>query len=83
MGCCGCWRSYGPKPRQKLDVYCPAGSPPPEGAPVALFVHGGVWAVGNTAEHFLARFLGGSCHRRAAHVSRDVPRMILETLCHT
>lgn len=60
MGWCGWWRSYGPKPRQKLDVYCPAGGPPPEGAPVALFVHGGVWAVGDTAEHFLARFLGAA-----------------------
>lgn len=32
-----------------MDVYCPANATDAGGVPVALFVHGGVWAVGEPA----------------------------------
>ncbi|WP_178133493.1 alpha/beta hydrolase [Vineibacter terrae] len=35
--------AYGPSPRQRLDVFTPAGSSPPGGRPALLYIHGGYW----------------------------------------
>ena len=51
--------SYGRKSRNVVDVYVPPGSPGdvgPDGkggTPVALFCHGGVWAVGGRCVHLM------------------------------
>ena len=41
--------AYGADPRQKLDIYVPAGLKGP--APVLLFFHGGSWQTGNRADY--------------------------------
>lgn len=44
-------RAYGPDPKQALDLYLPA--PDSTGAsrpPIAIFVHGGVWAMGDRTQ---------------------------------
>ncbi len=44
----------GDDPKQRLDLYLPSGSrstPRASRAPVALFAHGGVWAMGDRKEH--------------------------------
>jgi arylformamidase len=35
--------AYGPSPRQRLDVFRPAGAPPAGGRPALLYFHGGYW----------------------------------------
>ena len=42
-------QSYGADPRQKLDIYIPAGLKGP--APVLLFFYGGAWQSGNRADY--------------------------------
>ena len=34
---------YGPHERNRLDVFTPAGAPPPHGWPTLVFIHGGYW----------------------------------------
>lgn len=46
--------AYGPAPRQRLDVYRPAGNGP---FPVAMFVYGGNWEAGSRAMY---RFVGAA-----------------------
>ncbi len=50
--------SYGPDPRQKLDVYAPEGA---SAAPVAIFWYGGSWAYGSKAQY---RFVAEALVRR-------------------
>lgn len=47
--------AYGPLPRQKLDIYRPAGAAPPGGWPVVVFFYGGSWNRGERADY---RFVG-------------------------
>ena len=48
--------SFGPDPRQKLDVYVPARVAPGERLPVVVFFYGGGWVAGERAEYgFAAR----------------------------
>lgn len=44
--------SFGPDPRQALDVYAPV--PSASGAPVAVFFYGGSWESGSRAEYAFA-----------------------------
>lgn len=46
---------YGPLPRQRYDLYRPAGSAPAGGWPLVLFFYGGAWNRGERAEY---RFVG-------------------------
>lgn len=46
--------SYGPHPRQKLDIYRPVTKAPPGGWPVVVFFYGGSWHWGNRAEYTFA-----------------------------
>jgi acetyl esterase/lipase len=46
--------SYGPNPRQKLDIYRPTGKPPAGGWPVVVFFYGGSWHWGHRAEYTFA-----------------------------
>ncbi|HEY0821840.1 MAG TPA: alpha/beta hydrolase [Rhizobacter sp.] len=46
--------SYGPHPRQKVDVYRPATPAPAGGWPVVVFFYGGSWHWGNRAEYTFA-----------------------------
>ena len=41
--------AYGPDPRQRLDVYVPAGRP--KGAPIAVFFYGGSWDSGRRQDY--------------------------------
>lgn len=43
--------AYGPLPRQRLDIYRPAGSAPEGGWPVAVFFYGGSWNRGERNEY--------------------------------
>ena len=43
--------SYGPLPRQKLDVYRPNGQAPAGGWPVVVFFYGGSWNSGERAQY--------------------------------
>jgi acetyl esterase/lipase len=46
---------YGPDPKQRLDLYLPAGAAP-SGAPVLVFLHGGGFREGDRAQYgFVAR----------------------------
>ena len=47
--------AYGELPRQRLDVYVPAGTAPAKGRPVIVFFYGGGWQSGERGEH---RFVG-------------------------
>ncbi len=47
--------AYGALPRQRLDVYRPAGSAPAEGWPVVVFFYGGTWKSGERGDYL---FLG-------------------------
>lgn len=47
--------TYGPGPRQQLDVYQPKGPVPTPGWPVVVFFYGGTWHEGERAQY---RFLG-------------------------
>jgi len=47
--------AYGPLPRQRLDVYAPAGAAPADGHPVVVFFYGGSWNRGERADY---RFVG-------------------------
>ena len=42
---------YGPLPRQRLDIYRPAGAAPPGGWPVVVFFYGGSWNRGERAQY--------------------------------
>ncbi|MET0333519.1 MAG: alpha/beta hydrolase [Rhizobacter sp.] len=46
--------SYGPNPRQTLDIYRPSSKAPPGGWPVVVFFYGGSWHWGNRAEYTFA-----------------------------
>lgn len=48
-------QSYGPDPRQRLDVYRPAGRGGGQGLPVLVFCYGGAW---NSGERALYDFAG-------------------------
>jgi acetyl esterase/lipase len=50
--------SYGPEPRQKLDVYAPKGA---KDRPVAVFFYGGSWTAGSRG---LYRFVGAALAER-------------------
>ena len=41
--------SYGPDPKQKMDVYLPAGRTPGE-TPLFIYIHGGAWIDGDKSE---------------------------------
>ncbi len=43
--------AYGPLPRQRLDIYRPAGAAPPGGWPVVVFFYGGSWNSGERAQY--------------------------------
>jgi acetyl esterase/lipase len=43
--------AYGPLPRQRLDVYVPAGTLPSGGWPTVVFFYGGSWNSGERAEY--------------------------------
>ena len=43
--------AYGPLPRQRLDVYRPAGAAPAGGWPVVVFFYGGSWNSGERAQY--------------------------------
>ena len=47
--------AYGPLPRQRMDVYVPAGKPPERPVPVVVFLYGGSWRQGSKEEY---RFVG-------------------------
>src|SRR5450432_2973104 len=47
--------TYGPLPRQKLDIYTPTAAPPAAGWPVVVFFYGGSWNSGERAEY---KFVG-------------------------
>jgi acetyl esterase/lipase len=52
--------AYGPLPRQRLDVYRPAGTPPPGGWPMVVFFYGGSWNRGERADYaFVGHALAG------------------------
>lgn len=53
--------AYGAAPRQKLDVYTPAGSAPSGGWPVVVFFYGGSWNRGERGDY---RFLGSALAAR-------------------
>jgi acetyl esterase/lipase len=53
--------AYGPLPRQQLDVYRPAGPPPPGGWPMVMFFYGGSWNRGERADY---AFVGQSLASR-------------------
>ncbi|MBD0275082.1 MAG: alpha/beta hydrolase, partial [Acetobacteraceae bacterium] len=38
--------AYGPLPRQRLDLYLPAGAGPKPPPPLVVFIHGGNWRTG-------------------------------------
>ena len=38
--------AYGPGPRERLDLFLPPGTPPPDGWPVLIWVHGGAFVAG-------------------------------------
>lgn len=42
--------SYGDDAKQRVDVYAPAASAAARGAPIAVFLHGGVWQHGDRAQ---------------------------------
>ncbi|MET0660640.1 MAG: alpha/beta hydrolase [Steroidobacteraceae bacterium] len=50
--------SYGPEPRQQLDVYAPVAA---RQLPIVVFWHGGSWATGDKAEY---RFVGTALAKR-------------------
>ncbi len=39
--------TYGPSPRQRLDVFTPPGTAPSGGRPALLYIHGGYWQGGD------------------------------------
>ncbi|WP_178130800.1 alpha/beta hydrolase [Reyranella sp. CPCC 100927] len=39
--------TYGPSPRQRLDVFMPPGTAPSGGRPALLYIHGGYWQGGD------------------------------------
>lgn len=43
--------AYGPLPRQRLDIYRPAGVAPADGWPVVVFFYGGSWNSGERAQY--------------------------------
>ena len=43
--------AYGPLPRQRLDIYRPAGATPAGGWPVVVFFYGGSWNQGERAQY--------------------------------
>ena len=47
--------AYGPSPRQKLDIYTPASTPPASGWPVVVFFYGGNWVSGDRGDY---KFVG-------------------------
>jgi acetyl esterase/lipase len=47
--------AFGDDPRQRLDVYTPAGAAPAGGRPTAVFFYGGSWNRGSRADY---RFVG-------------------------
>ena len=60
--------AYGPLPRQRFDLYQPAGAPPAEGWPLVVFFYGGAWNRGGRADY---RFVGEALAAREigrAHV---------------
>lgn len=48
-------QAYGPLPRQRFDLYRPAGPVPPGGWPLVVFFYGGAWNRGERADY---RFAG-------------------------
>lgn len=53
--------AYGPLPRQRYDLYRPAGAPPAGGWPLVVFFYGGAWNRGERADY---RFVGESLAAR-------------------
>ena len=47
--------SFGPLPAHQVDVYRPLGTPPANGWPVVVFIHGGSWQMGGRDQY---KFLG-------------------------
>lgn len=46
--------AYGADPRQRLDLWSPAGSPPAQGWPTVIFFYGGGWASGSRTDYGFA-----------------------------
>jgi acetyl esterase/lipase len=53
--------AYGALPRQRLDIYSPAGVVPAGGWPVVVFFYGGSWKSGERAQY---RFVGAALASR-------------------
>jgi acetyl esterase/lipase len=64
---------YGPLPRQRFDLYQPAGTPPAEGWPVVVFFYGGAWNRGERADY---RFVG------EALAARGIVTMVADYRLH-
>jgi len=57
--------AYGPHPRQRFDLYRPAGAAPPGGWPLVVFFYGGAWNRGERADY---RFAGEALAARGMQV---------------
>jgi acetyl esterase/lipase len=65
--------AYGPLPRQRFDLYQPAGAPPAEGWPLVVFFYGGAWNRGERADY---RFVG------EALAARGIVAMVADYRLH-
>ncbi len=67
--------AFGAHPRQKLDIYAPAGGPRP--APVVMFVYGGSWNSGSRRDYaFVGRALAARGYVTAVVDYRLVPEVL-------
>ena len=66
-------QAYGPLPRQRYDLYQPAGAPPAEGWPLVVFFYGGAWNRGERADY---RFVG------EALAARGIVAMVADYRLH-
>jgi acetyl esterase/lipase len=66
-------QAYGPLPRQRFDLYQPAGAAPAEGWPLVVFFYGGAWNRGERSDY---RFVG------EALASRGIVTMVADYRLH-
>jgi acetyl esterase/lipase len=66
-------QAYGPLPRQRYDLYQPAGVPPAEGWSLVVFFYGGAWNRGERADY---RFVG------EALAARGIVAMVADYRLH-
>ncbi|MEM7570855.1 MAG: alpha/beta hydrolase, partial [Pseudomonadota bacterium] len=70
--------SYGPEPRQALDVYAPAS--PKDGAPVLVFFYGGSWESGEKGDYkFVAEAFTSAGYTAVLPDYRVYPEVIYPT----